>query len=113
MAESKELDIMMQLAAGEVSTCVHPDGLEMDEWVFVNEKENLAPRQLFHMLYESVFKNKLGVMNALNTTDGKVYTLIVGVEQTKDGVVTWPLAKLLTEQEQDQYKAPTGDGNYL
>lgn len=113
MAESTEILENVVDMFDKIQEAKHPDGLEMDEWVFVNEKENLAPRQLFHLLYESVFKNKLGIMNALNTSDGRVYTLIVGVEQTEEGTVTWPIAKLLTEYEQNLYKAPDGHGNYL
>lgn len=113
MAESTEfLDNVADMFP-EVKEAQHPDGLELDELVFVNEKENPAPRQLFHLLYESVFKNKLGIMNALNTADGRVYTLIVGVEQTEEGVVTWPIAKLLTEYEQNLFKAPDGEGSYV
>lgn len=113
MAESNEiLDNVVELFP-EFEPAKHPDGLEMTEWVFMNEKENPSPRQLFHLLYKSVFLNKLGIMNALNTSDGRVYTLIVGVDQVDGEVVTWPLAKLLTEYEQNLYKAPDGNGNFV
>lgn len=113
MAESNEiLDNVVQMYP-DLEEAQHPDGLEMTEWVFVNEKENPAPRHLFHLLYKSVFVNKLGIMNALNTADGRVYTLIVGVDEVDGEVVTWPIAKLLTEYEQNLFKAPDGDGNYV
>lgn len=102
-------DVLSQL---EVKEAEHPSGLEMAEWVFTNDHTNPAIRNLFHMFYQSVFVNKLGLMTALHEPTGVVQTLIVGVEVTENGVITWPLAKVLTEEEQSQYKAPTGDGKY-
>lgn len=97
----------------EVKEAEHPTGIEMDEWVFTNDKTNPAVRNLFHMFYESVFRNKLGIMHALDPETELVSTLIVGVEVTPDGVITWPLAKILTEDEQVKYKSPDGQGNYV
>jgi hypothetical protein len=84
----------------------------MEEWVFTNDKTNPMVRQLFHLLYTSVFKNKLGVMHAKLKDKDEVHTLIVGVEYTPEGLVTWPIAKILTEDQQLEYLAPDGNGNY-
>lgn len=108
----KNLEEMQQLMA-EPEPVTDANGVEMDEWCFTNDKSNPAIRHLFRMFYESTFSNKLGVMHALNTEDNKVQTLIVGVENTPDGVITWPLAKILTEEEQGKYKAPDGNGNFI
>lgn len=99
---------------GNVQESEHPAGIEMQEWCFTNDKTNPAIRQLFHVLHESVFKNKLGVMHAKFKGKPEVHTLIVGVEVLPTGeVLTFPLAKLLTADEQDSYMAPDGEGNYL
>jgi hypothetical protein len=106
----KSMEQLMQPA----EAVVDPTGIEMTEWTFTNDKTNPAISHLFRMFHESVFANKLGVMHALNTEDNKVQTLLVGVEITEDKqVITWPIAKILTEEEQGKYKAPDGNGNYL
>lgn len=113
--QAKELvQEVEQLLQKEPEPIISPEGVEMEEWVFVNDKTNPGPRHLFHLLYESVFRNKLGVMHAYNTKDNKVHTVIVGVEvHPEKGVLTWPIAKLLTEEEQGNYKAPDGNGNWI
>lgn len=98
----------------EVTEVTHPDGIEMQEWVFSNDKTNPAPRGLFRMLHMSAFQNKLGIMHALDPESEKVVTLIVGVDHDENGgVICWPLAKVLTEDEQKAFKSPDGNGNYL
>ena len=98
--------------AESIQESEHPDGQEMDEWCFTNDKTNPMIRQLFHLLMESAFKNKLGLMHAKVRDKDEVHTLIVGVENTEDGVITWPIAKILTEDQQGLYAAPDGQGNY-
>ena len=97
----------------EIELAEHPAGIEMTEWAFSNDKENPHIQHLFHMLYNATFRNKIGVMHALDTKTEKVVTLIVGVEKTDEGIITWPLARVLTEDEQGNYKAPTGTGDFL
>jgi hypothetical protein len=89
------------------------DGNYMDEFTFTNDKNNPMLTQLFRMFYTSVFKNKLGLMHAKVRGKDEVHTVIVGVEITPEGILTWPLAKILTEEEQDMYMAPDGEGNYV
>lgn len=120
MAESEtpednvvHVDFAERIARGEIDEMETPDGSEMAEWVFTNDRTNMATRQLFHMLYQSVFTNKLGVMHAKKTDSELIETLIVGIELTPDGVATWPIAKLLTEEEQGMYKAPDGNGGWV
>lgn len=80
--------------------------------MFTNDTTNPAIRNLFHIFYQSVFVNKLGIMTALHKPTDTVHTLLVGVEATDEGQITWPLAKILTEEEQVQYLAPNGLGAY-
>lgn len=108
-----DIDQALELMNGEVQEAEHPDGKEMIEWVFTNEKENPHIRQLFHLLMNSAFFNKFGLMHAKLKGTDKVQTLIVGVEVTPDGTVTWPIAKILTEEEQSLYEAPDGNGGYI
>ena len=108
----KEIDGLTELLENDPELATNLDGIVMDEYTFTNDKTNKAIRHLFHMFYQSVFKNKLGVMHARNKVDGKVHTILVGVELTPDGTLTWPIAKVLTEAEQGQYEAPDGNGNY-
>lgn len=89
------------------------DGNYMDEFTFTNDRQNPMLTQLFRMLYTSVFKNKIGLMHAKVKGKDEVHTVIVGVELTPEGILTWPLAKILTEEEQDLYMAPDGEGNYV
>jgi hypothetical protein len=101
-------------AMQEVPETEHPDGCEMQEWVFTNDKTNPAPRGLFRLIHMSAFQNKLGIMHALDPDSNKVVTLIVGVDQNEQGsIVCWPLAKILTEEEQKAFKSPDGSGNYI
>lgn len=107
---------MLDLALGNVKEAELPEGvqMEMNEWVFTNDKANFLPRQMFHLLMESAFKNKIGVMHAKHKPSGTIHTLIVGLDIHPElGVMTWPLAKVLTEDEQNVYLAPDGEGGYL
>lgn len=102
----------------EIPEAEHPEGIELEEWVFTNDKTNPALPSLFHMLYDSTYKNKLGVMHALSKSDNKIHTLIVGVELIPHGngeaqIACWPIAKLLTEEEQGDYLTPDGHGNFF
>lgn len=110
-----ELDEQIELASGDVNEAEHPGGIEMSEWCFTNDKTNPHIRQLFHMFYNSVFANKLGIMHARVKGTEDVHTIIVGVEVLPEGagVITYPLARLLGPDEQNQYEAPTGDGDYI
>lgn len=113
MESNTDKDLLAELMP-EVTEVSHPDGHEMQEWVFTNDKTNPAPRGLFRMLHMSAFQNKLGIMHALDPESHKVVTLIVGVDQDDTGsVICWPLAKVLTEDEQKVFKSPDGNGNYI
>jgi hypothetical protein len=102
----------------EVAPAEHPEGLELQEWVFTNDKTNPMLTHLFQLLHDSAYKNKLGIMHAKLKKDDVVHTLIVGVELIPAGkgeaqVICWPIAKILTEAEQEEYMTPDGDGNWF
>ena len=102
-----------ELLAG-VPEAEHPEGIELQEYVFTNDKSNPAGVTLFRMLHESAFRNKLGIMHALHKDTHKISTLVVGVEYDEKGdIICWPIARLLTEDEQGQYLTPDGKGGYV
>lgn len=111
------IDLQERLAAGKVAKAIPPEELKdvvvRDELVFTNDKADTAVRQLFHMLYQMTYDNKLGLMHAKNIVTGNVETLIVGTQRTEDGFACFPLAKVLTEEEQVMYQSPTGSGEYV
>lgn len=111
--ETQVQELMTTLTADSIPPAEHPAGVEMYEYAFTNDKTNPMFLKLFHMLSNAAFANKLGVMHAKNIETGVIQTLIVGVEHTEDGITTWPLAKILTEDEQGLYLAPDGEGGYL
>lgn len=120
MAESTDItnviDITDRLNRGElIVEATPPEGTpEFTEWTFTNDKTNPLIRQMFHMLYQGVFGNTIGVMHAFNSKTEKVDTLIVGLSLDEDNnVITWPMARVLTEEEQDNYLAPDGNGNWV
>ncbi len=87
--------------------------VEMIEYIFTNDETNPMPKQLLHLLYDSVFKNLVGIMHAKHKTTGEIHTVLVGLEGTDDGQVnTYPLARILTLEEQGEYLAPDGKGGY-
>lgn len=98
----------------EIEPAEHPDGGELEEFIYTNDPNNPMLPRLFHFLYDTVFKNKLGVMHALNKETMKVSTLIVGVETAEDGtIMCLPMAKLLTAEEQELFCAPNGMGGFV
>lgn len=111
---AEELEDLMAAAHADIEEAEHPGGIEMTEWAFSNDKTNKHILQMFHMFYNAVFANKLGVMHArVKGTEDEIHTILVGIEVREDGsVVTYPLAKVFDAAEQSKYEAPTGDGNY-
>lgn len=109
MTEEVVNDVLAML---EVQEAEHPDGKPLTEWVFANDKTNPAVRNLFHMFHQAAFVNQLGFMVARDKQTGALTTLIVGVQQDSDGLNLWPMAKVLTETEQNNYEYPDGEGNY-
>lgn len=113
MEDKNDHDILAELMP-EVEPVTNPEGIELDEWVFTNDKTNPGIRQLFRMFHHSVFENRVGLMHAKLKGSDKVVTLIVLVEVLPDNqIITWPLAKVLTEEEQDMYAAPDGHNGYI
>ncbi len=103
-------DVLSQF---KVEPVEHPNGGLLKEFVFVNDKTNPAVRNLFHMFHRAAFTNQLGFMVAKHEPTGDITTLIVGVDQTGDTLQMWPLARVLTEEEQTNYKVPDGNGSYV
>lgn len=111
------IDFAERVAAGKIQQATPPEEFEdvimKDELVFTNDKADMMVRQMFHMLYQMTYDNKIGLMHALNEETGKVETLIVGTARNEEGFACFPIAKVLTDEEQGRYKSPDGNGNYL
>jgi hypothetical protein len=87
--------------------------VELVEYVFTNDHTNPYPQQILHLLYDSVFKNLVGIMQAKHRTTGDVHTLLVGLEKAEEGSInTYPLARILSLEEQNEYLAPDGKGGF-
>lgn len=98
----------------EVEDATHPDGIEMLEWTFTNDKTNPVIRQLFHLLYNGVFQNKLGLAHCRVKGTDQIHTVIVGVETDSEGnIQLLPLGKVLGDDELSMYEAPDGRGGYI
>lgn len=81
--------------------------------VFSNEPKS-SDYDLLQMLYTGAFSNQLGLMFARNKENGEVHRLIVGTEWNaeKGELDTYPLARLLEQEEINSYEAPDGKGGY-
>ena len=97
----------------DIEFAEHPDGSPLFEHVYTNDPRNPMLPRLFHFLHDAMYKNKVGIMHAYNSKSKQVHTLIVGVEVRDDQVYTMPIAKILTAEEQENYHAPDGQGNWL
>lgn len=88
--------------------------VELIEWVFSADVKNPFPAQILHMFYEIVSTNKLGIMQAKSTLTGNVDNILVGIDRNDEGeLVTYPMARLLTDKELGTYLAPRGDGTFI
>lgn len=86
---------------------------QLIEFIFTNDKTNPAPRQLLHVFYDGVLKNRVGIMHAKHKATGHIHTVLVGVQVDGKDVACFPMARVLTKDEQDEYLAPDGNGGYL
>ena len=86
--------------------------VELVEYVFTNDHANPYPQQILHLIYDYVFKNLVGIMQAKHKTSGAVHTLLVGLEKAEEGVNTYPLARILSLEEQNEYLGPGGKGGF-
>lgn len=106
-------DTLVEIAQGEIQKAdAVPKGLEMTEWVFSNQP-NPALIQLFHSMYEGVFKNKIGIAHCRHKESGELVTLLVGVHTDGKNVGMFPLARILGEAEVNDFEAPDGKGGYV
>lgn len=87
--------------------------VEVVEYIFTNDPTNPNPQQILHLFYEGVFKNLVGIMHAKHKPSGEIHTVLVGLDKGGDGYInTYPLARILSREEQDEYLAPDGKGGY-
>jgi len=81
--------------------------------VFTNDKTNPIAIKQLEMVYQAVVHSRIGLMHAKNIMTGKVETLLVGIEFEDGGVNTYPISKLLGEEDMNIYLPPDGNGGYI
>lgn len=83
-------------------------------YLFTNDAERAGVmHQLLEMFHRGVLENTIGIMEAKNKETGAIERLIVGVEHDGADTFTYPLARLLSPSEAQNYAGPDGKGGYL
>lgn len=109
-----DVDVLQDMGLVDAPKADHPEGREVVEWLFTNDKTNPAIVNIFRIFHNVTYMNSLGVMHAKNKETGEVSTILVGVDIQPDGSInTWPLAKVLTPQEQNMFLSPDGEGGWI
>lgn len=80
---------------------------------FTNDKTNPIIIKQLEMFYQATLASRIGIMHAKNVETDKIETLLVGVDITPEGPITYPLAKILGEEDLNRYLPPDGNGGYL
>lgn len=87
---------------------------DMAVHVYSNEIYNPVPYGLLDILYRQTFENRVGIMIAKHAETGDLVPIICFVGD-KDGedVALYPIARMLKEDETQDYLAPLGNGEYF
>lgn len=99
-----------------MSNDVKQEGQEAVLLAFSNDKDEQhlgILRGLLKMVYHTVLTNRLAIMEAKNVHTGEIETILVGVEQTGNGLNCYPLFKPITDTESAKYASPDGKGGFL
>lgn len=84
--------------------------------VFANDKSQQHTtllQGLLKMVYHSVLTNRVAVMQAKNKDTGQEEVILVGVEQTPEGVNCFPLFVPIKAEDVGKYVAPDGSGGWI
>ena len=103
---------LLHLATSAPEEVEAPKDTTFTEWLFTNDKSNMALRHLNRSLYNAAFANGLGMMHAKHVDTGEICTLIVGVVETEQGLNVMPMARVLKENEVALYLGPDGEGGW-
>jgi|SRR5690625_286192 len=119
MAESKEemqndnefpVDEALKFLEGTAPFIMEND---MTPHVYSNDPHNPVPYGLLDILYRQVFENRVGIMQAKEVSTGKEVPVICFVGDREDeDVALYPIARMLTEDEVGNYRAPLGEGKW-
>ena len=119
MAESEQQNVDNEFPVDEAlkfleGTAPFIMGKGMAPHVFSNEPYNPVPYGLLDILYTQVFENNVGIaMCREDGTDAVVPVLCFLANKNQDDVELFPIAKLFTETEALNYRAPVGNGEYF
>lgn len=87
---------------------------QMIPHVYSNDPYNPVPYGLLDILYRQVFENRVGIMHAKDKKTGDVVPVICFVgDRDNEDVALYPIARMLSEAEVEDYLAPVGDGEYF
>lgn len=108
-----EVDAKDIADAGELAAEGPIEGTKFNLNIFTNDKQNPFAVKQLEMIYQAMLGSRIGLMHAKNTLTNKIETLLVGVDHVDGGINTYPLAKLLTEEDMNIYLPPDGEGGYI
>lgn len=82
--------------------------------VFTNTPHDEAAYQVLQLFYKGAVENSVGMMRALNNATGDEELILVGLQARADGGIdSFPLAKVLTKDEVENYFSPDGRGGWF
>lgn len=108
-----EVDAKDITEAGELAAEGPVEGTKFNLNIFTNDKQNPFAIKQLEMIYQAMLASRIGLMHAKNVISGKVETLLVGIEYEDGGINTFPLAKVLSEDDMNKYLPPDGEGGYI
>lgn len=84
--------------------------VDINLFIFSNDPAEPGTIELLKMFYQGAFENTIGISRCKNINNGKIESLIVGVDK---GGGFYPLAKVIDPQEAKTYLAPDGKGGFF
>ena len=81
--------------------------------VFSNNPMDEAAYQTLQLFYKGAVENSVGIMRALDGVTGETALILVGIEKDHSGIKTYPLARVLTPDDANNYFSPDGTGGWF
>lgn len=80
---------------------------------FTNNPEDESAVQLLQLFYKGAMENSIGIMRALRADNGEEDLILVGIENKDGAILTYPLARVLTPDDANNYYSPDGKGGWF
>lgn len=82
-------------------------------YVFSNRHPAPELEHLLSLIYQGVYDNKIGIMQAQDSETDEETLLIVGVDVGEDGKTQcYPLCTLIKAEDVTRYRSPDGKGGF-